>query len=245
MMKSWRKLLPLGAALLTLTATDNTSDAQVTQPHNVLFVGDSFTGAQDGIYSHFLKLSQSDPQAGPVMTDHVWVGGATLKRLWELGDAARSIDTDSYDVVVLQDDIPETNIDYFRQFARLFVEEARRHHARPVLYMTWAYQRLGWISMAQIAEAHRVLAKELNVDIAPVGLAWERARRARPDLDLFAADREHPSPFGMYLATCVIYATIYGRNPTGLRYFPPELTLQEAAFLQSVAWQTVKKELKQ
>ncbi len=34
----------------------------------------------------------------------------------------------------------------FREYARKFVEDARRHGARPVLYMTWEYDRLSWIS---------------------------------------------------------------------------------------------------
>jgi hypothetical protein len=210
-----------------------------TQPLKVLFVGDSFTGSQGGIYSHFQRLAQSNRQLPPVLTDHVWVGGATLKRLWELGDAVRSIDSDSYDIVVIQDDIPEINVDYFRQYARMFVNEIRQHHARPVLYMTWAYERLSWISMSEIAEAHRSLAKELEVDVAPVGLAREQAHRERPDLDLFVADREHPSPAGMYLGTCVIYATVFGKDPTGLAYVPPEVAIPEAKFLQQVAWQAV------
>lgn len=233
-------LLSLAAVLLTRTAAADTRLAAPEPPRKLLFIGDSFTNAQGGIYTHLLKLVQSDTASVPITTDHVTVGGATLKRLWELGDAVRAIDTDSYDIVVLQDDIPEINVDYFREYAHKFVEEARRHHARPVLYMTWAYGRLGWISMSQIADAHRAVSKDLNVDVAPVGIAWERAHRKRPDLDLFAADREHPSPYGMYLATCVMYATIYNKDPTGLPYSPPELTPQEAAFLQKVAWQTVR-----
>ena len=142
--------------------------------------------------------------------------------------------------MALQDDIPETTVDFFRQYARLFVEEVRKHHGRPVLFMAWAYQRLGWISMQAIAKAHRDLARELNVEVAPVGLAWQQAAREQPALDFYSPDREHPSIYGMYLATCVVYATVYGKDPSGSTYAPPGITLEQAAFLQKVAWQGVQ-----
>ena len=203
-------------------------------------MGDSFTYAQGGLYSHFEKLAAAATPPKRVRTDKAVQGGAFLKVLWELKTPVKAIDTGTFDVVVLQDDIPETNVDYFREYARLFVGEVRKQKARPVLLMAWAYQRLGWISMDQIAEAHRTLARELNVDVAPVGLAWQQASRQRPALDMYAADREHPSIFGTYLATCVVYATIYGESPSGLDYIAQGMTAEQAAFLQKVAWETVR-----
>src|SRR6185436_18019074 len=104
----------------------------------------------------------------------------------------------------------------------------------------WAYDRLGWISMKEIADAHRLLAKELGVDVAPVGLAWQQASAERPSLDLYAADREHESLAGMYLATCVVYATVFEKDPTGLAYVPAGLSAADAAFLQKIAWRTIQ-----
>jgi hypothetical protein len=40
-------------------------------------------------------------------------------------------------------------------------------NARPALLMAWAYDRLGWITMDQIAQAHGEAAAELKVDVAP------------------------------------------------------------------------------
>jgi hypothetical protein len=209
-------------------------------PRKVLFIGDSFTYTQGGIYTHFEKLAAAGTPALVVSTDKAVAGGAYLKRLWEMQEPVRLINTGAFDVVVLQDDIPETNLDYFRLYARMFVDEARKNKGRPVLFMAWAYQRLGWISMQEIAEAHRNLAKELNVDVAPVGLAWQQASKQRPDLDMYAADREHPSIYGMYLATCVVFATVYGKNPAGFNYVPSGMSGEHAGFLQTIAWQTVQ-----
>src|SRR5262249_9766801 len=94
--------------------------------------------------------------------------------------------------------------------------------------------------MEQIAEAHRDAAKELGVDVAPVGLAWQRAMKERPDLDLFIDDREHPSIYGTYLSTTVVYATVFGTNPTGISYAPRGVSANDAGFLRRVAWETVQ-----
>ena len=78
-------------------------------------------------------------------------------------------------------------------------------------------------------------AEELNVSVAPVGLAWKRARRERPELDMYGRDDEHPSIHGVYLTTCTLYATLFGETPQGLNYRPPQaggVDDAEAAFLQ-------------
>jgi len=209
-------------------------------PRKILFVGDSFTYYQNGIYTHFEKLAATANPPIVVTADKSVFGGAYLHRLWDLKEPVKAIDTAAYDVVVLQEDIPETTVADFREYAGKFVAEVRKNHARPVLFMAWAYSRLGWISMAQIAQAHRDVAKELNVDVAPVGLAWQEASKLRPAMDFFGPDREHPSIYGTYFATCVIYATIYNRDPSGLAYAPSGITRDEAAFLQKTAWQTVQ-----
>jgi hypothetical protein len=238
-----RSLLPSACLLaITVLIAGGSPSAQPTTslPKKILFVGDSFTYAQGGLDNHFTKLAASSPSPLAVSTARAVAGGAFLKVLWEMKTPVTAIDTGNFDVVVLQDDIPETNVDYFRQYARLFVEEVRKHNGRPVLFMAWAYKRLGWISMQQIADEHRALAKELNVDVAPVGLAWQQSIAERPALDMYDMDREHPSIYGTYLATCVVYATVYGTNPTGLTYVPPGITPDVAGFLQRTAWRAVQ-----
>jgi hypothetical protein len=209
-------------------------------PRKILFVGDSFTYYQNGIYTHLERLAAAATPPLAVTADKSVFGGASLRRLWDLKEPVKAIDTATYDVVVLQEDIPETTIADFREYAGKFVAEVRKNHARPVLFMAWAYPRLGWISMAEIVQAHRDAGKELNVDVAPVGLAWQEASKQRPGMNFYGPDREHPSMYGTYLATCVIYATIYGRDPNGSAYVPSGLTLEEAAFLQRIAWQSVQ-----
>jgi Domain of unknown function (DUF4886) len=231
--------LMLGIAFCAIAAA--MAQAVATQvPRKILFVGDSFTYYQNGIYTHFERLAAAANPPLMVTADKSVSGGAFLHRLWDLKEPVKAIDTAAYDAVVLQEDIPETTVADFREYAGKFVAEVRKYHARPVLFMAWAYPRRGWISMAEIAQAHRDVAKELKVDVAPVGLAWQQASKQQPGMNFYGPDREHPSIYGTYLATCVVYATIYGRDPTGFAYTPPGVTLEEAAFLQRIAWQTVQ-----
>lgn len=118
-----------------------------------------------------------------------------MELLWKDADVRDEI-REGYDVVVLQEDVPETDVETFHEYARRFEKVIRETGADPVLFMAWSYERLAWISQAEIAQAHRDIARELGVDVAPVGLAWQRVMEERPDLDLFAPDREHPSMHG-------------------------------------------------
>jgi hypothetical protein len=173
-----------GVSLIAQTPASN------SPPRKVLFIGNSLTYFQDGIYTHFQKMGEWDTPRLAIQADKAVVGGQYFKTLFDRFPEPRQAIAKGYDFVVLQEDLPETTVADFREYARKFVAEIRKTGARPVLLMAWPYKRLGWISMAQIAQAHRDAAKELSVDVAPVGLAWERAARERPDLDLFIEDRE-------------------------------------------------------
>jgi hypothetical protein len=159
--------------------------------------------------------------------------------MWDRSGAPEMIAERGYDVVVLQEDLPETDIATFHEYARVFVEHIEANQARPVLFMAWPYERLGWITFDEIAQAHREVGRELGVAVAPAGLAWQRSMDQRPDLTMYDSDAEHPSIHGTYLAVGVVYATIYGETPEGLTYRPEGVTEEEAEYLQRIAWETV------
>lgn len=208
-------------------------------PTRILFIGNSLTFWNDGLWVHLERMAERAIPPVAVTTARSVFPGAFLRSLWERREPREAIRTRRYDVVLLQEDLPETRVDDFREHARRFVAEVRQAGARPVLLMAWAYPRLGWISMAEIAAAHRAAAAELKVDVAPVGLAWRRATQQRGSLDLYAPDREHPSIAGTYLTTAVVYATVFGKDPAPLAYVPGGISADDAAFLRHVAWATV------
>ena len=100
-----------------------------------------------------------------------------------------------------------------------------------MFFMAWAYERLGWISQEEIAQAHYKVAKELGAEVSPVGLAWSRCMKKHSEIVLFDEDLEHPNMLGTYLTSCVLYGDIFGESPVGLQYFPGDVTKDLAATL--------------
>src|SRR5262245_41109639 len=93
-----RLCLILAGAALGVSRTIAESTPSMLQ-RKILFVGDSFTYAQGGVYTHFEKLAAAATPPLVVTTDKAVAGGAFLKRLWEMKDAVKAIDTGAFDVV--------------------------------------------------------------------------------------------------------------------------------------------------
>jgi hypothetical protein len=95
--------------------------------------------------------------------------------------------------------------------------------AQTVIFMNWPWRYRG------------DLAEQLDhVLVAPVGPAASEASRRRPDLNLLDDDGHHPSRAGSYLAACVLYAALTGRDPRAST-FTAGLRRADARFLQQVA----------
>jgi hypothetical protein len=148
------------------------------------------------------------------------------------------------------------------------------HTANPAaevyLYQTWAradqtypatggYAGLPLDSMTSDLHAAYYRAAAQNghmAGVAPVGDAWLRAIQAgvalrnpyAPEpskLNLWGADNYHPSPAGAYLAACVLFGQITGKDPRKLGSEEQAaaalgLTPTEAKSLQNVAYHQLR-----
>jgi hypothetical protein len=169
------------------------------------------------------------------------MAGATLETLWNYSATPEMIANGDYDIVVLQGWVAESGIDSFQENVEEFVEATRATGAEPILFMEWPAERDERATMDEIALAHSNIAAELDVDVAPVGLAFQQASEERPEIDLLALDRDHQSKHGAYLAVNVIYLTIFGtEHPVTLAYLPEGITEEEATFLQRIAQEAVR-----
>jgi hypothetical protein len=92
---------------------------------------------------------------------------------------------------------------------------------------------------AQLAEEYTIAGNKNDVLVIPAGLAFAKAISKRPELEFYQKDKRHPTLFGTYLAACTIYAAIYNKSPVG-NAFNGGIDDKTAAFLQSVAWETVQ-----
>jgi hypothetical protein len=126
----------------------------------------------------------------------------------------------------------------FSEFAKKDSDIVRAHGATPIFFMSWAYADKPEMT-AQLAEAYTVAGNANNALVIPAGLAFARAIAKQPELNLYVADKRHPTLAGTYLAACTVFAALTGRSPVGNPYLAG-IDEPTAHFLQAVAWETVR-----
>lgn len=199
--------------------------AQAPTPQKVLFVGNSYT--------YFWNLPQAvagmaASQSIPLSTQQSTAGGTNLGQHWrgERGlKSVQKISEGGYDAVILQDhslratEFPDSLLLFGREFGALI----RKHGAKPYLYMTWAREWDPYMQ-TELTETYLKLAAQIEAEVVPVGLAWQRARELRPGFPLYDSDGSHPSTLGTYLSACVFFGVLTGQSPVGL---PERLTSKD------------------
>jgi L-ascorbate metabolism protein UlaG (beta-lactamase superfamily)/dienelactone hydrolase len=215
---------------------------------NVLFIGNSHTFTNN-LPEMFADLAQSGNH--PVHADASAIGGYTLEQHTTDSRTLTKIAGARWSYVILQESTARSPAETawserLIPAARTLDKKIKDANARTVLFMTWAspstYAKGGLESFAAeqalAATQFLALARELDAPVAPVGLAWENALRARPELKLWQSDQVHATYAGTYLMACVLYAAIFQQSPDGLSY-TADLSEDTARFLQRIATETV------
>ena len=174
---------------------------------NVLFIGNSFTARND-----LPGLIATIATAAGKSLEHrlISAGGASLRRHWNAGEAAKAIESGGYDYVVLQEQstLPIKNRDRMHENVRLFHAAIRSAGAKTALYLTWARQHAPQ-TQATITEAYQLIAAETGATIVPAGIAWELFLRKHDHPVLHDRDGSHPTLAGSYLAACVAFEVLF------------------------------------
>lgn len=222
-----------------------------TVPIRALFIGNSYTQAND-LPRMVQALAAAAGDRPAFQFETRLVGGATLEKHWNEGEALKLIRKGSWDLVILQEQSMRPVVERRMMFdyARRFDEVIREQDAIPLFFLTWAHKDMPQ-TQVQLSGAYMTIARELNAEVAPAGMAWQRALKEDPQRVLHVPDNSHPTTLGSYLTACVFYATVYDKTPEGL---PGDLQsggqslasvpLAEARALQMIAWQ-VSQEVKQ
>jgi hypothetical protein len=221
----------------------NSELTQTNSKTKLLFIGNSFTFIHGGLEVLLRDLAASAIPPKHIQVDSQTLAGATLAINYDIAEVHKAIKDGSYDVVILQGDIPELTekkLEPFYRYARLFHEEIKGVGSETMFFMTWPYERLNWISLNEITDAHAHIGTELKADVAPVGIAFQRSITKNPELHMLLDDQEHESVHGFYLAACVIYATLFDQSPVGLAYNLEGISIEEKIFLQGIAWEAVQ-----
>ena len=212
----------------------------------VLFVGNSLT-YENSIPALVHQLAEADAGAQPIFAVQYTAPSWTLRRASEDDGLAALLKDVRWDVVVLQENsrvasLPGQPPGMYLP-ARALDRKIASVGGRTMLFMTWGYRDGAPVDVpgetfeamhARLAWGYTYLARDLSAALAPVGLAWAEARGRRPEVDLWAGDGRHASLAGSYLAACVFYAMLSGRDPSA-SHFTAGLDEADARFLKDVA----------
>src|SRR5689334_9923527 len=227
-------------------------------PHSAIFIGNSFFYYNNSLHNHVSLLVRSADPAYKLRMTSVTISGSGAD--WHDVDSYfrpnaignYSFDPDNsvvfnkidrlFDLAIMMDcsqcpihpQLKSVFVDYSKKHS----DTVRRHGAKPVFFMSWAYADRPEMT-AELAEAYTAAANQNDAFVIPAGLAFARSLKRRPELVLHASDKRHPSLAGTYLAACTVYAALFKKSPEGLGY-TAGLDAGTAAFLQTVAWETVQ-----
>ena len=229
-------------------------------PRSGIFIGNSFFYYNNGLPGHLTLMQKAADPANQQLYRNtmVTIGGSGFDwhdvesyfRPDAIGkysfDASNNVVFNKldklFDVAVMMDcsqcPIHPTLKPVFTDFAKKNSEIVRAKGTRPVFFMSWAYKDVPAMT-AQLAEAYTKAGKDNNAQVIPAGLAFARSVALKPELELYIADKRHPSLAGSYLAACTTYASLFRKSPVGLSY-TAGLDPAIARHLQTVAWETVQ-----
>ncbi|MBL8341740.1 MAG: hypothetical protein JNL30_09760 [Rubrivivax sp.] len=222
----------------------------------VLWVGNSFFYYNNSLHGHFGRFvtaagdrsrSTSVPISGSGLD---WHDMASLLRPNGIGRYSFVGDNEirfnppgrQFDTVVMMDcsqcPVHPQLKQVFHDTVKAHAQTVRAHGAKPVLFMSWAYKDKPEMTQ-QLAAEYTAAGKANNAQVIPVGLAFARAIALKPDVELYVADKRHPSLAGTYLSAATAYAALFGKSPVGVSYtagLAPDL----ARLLQTAAWDAVQ-----
>jgi hypothetical protein len=232
------------------------------QPKRILMIGNSLTYTY-GIPSILEKFAEASKKKLSI-TAHT-AGGKDLAWHWANPNRAggmtakEEIEKGGFDLVIVQE---YSNVlqkaegrESFQKMAPEYVKAIRAKSMKAMLYMAHPTAKaVDAKQLKPIVEGNTEMSQKLDVACAPVALAFIAFNEKYPKIALIDAqtDRKygtgkamtHQSPFGSYLAACVLYAAIYHESPVGLSFagafdgkkeIPIEAADAKAA--QEVAWE--------
>lgn len=239
----------IGLVVLVLTILFSVSIANGQDKIRVLFVGNSLTYSNNlpEIINHFAKSAKQKKFSYKMIA----YPNFSLEDHWNNGEVQKVLAKEKWDFVIMQQG-SSASIDGRKllvEYAKKFAEKITQAEAKSAMFMVWssAY-RLN--DFAEVGVSYKLAAEETKGFFFPVGFAWLEAWKRSPNLQLYSADKFHPSPVGSYLAALIIYQQIYQQSPVGLPYkfridFETQISLtkEEAKILQETASETNKKYL--
>ncbi|MBK9772758.1 MAG: hypothetical protein IPP57_18400 [Candidatus Obscuribacter sp.] len=183
------------------------SDSKNPQALKILFVGHSKMYWHDlpKVFAYLMSyrnpnrlLKITEVNGSSYALDDHWRDGQALDQLRNNGP---------WDYVVLFEKTgrPESSdSQLFEKYVSMFDAEARKVHARTVLVENYNADD----DRSDDASTHQAMLRVASAKqccLVPIGTAWSDLRLHYPRINLYDADKYHPSLAGTYLMACVLY----------------------------------------
>jgi Domain of unknown function (DUF4886) len=244
------------AALSQALPAPLVKNSPVDTPLRVLFVGSSIMYYAGGLQTHTHRIAAAatpplDLRPGYTSV-HITTGALhhyPLEHYLKPGNLDKK---EPFQIVVLggnfRDGMTDAGRAKYRQTVIEFDAFIKKHGGRTALYWLPPHgQPGGPLAPSELArrleEMTLSVGNEVGAFIIPVGLAFQEAYRQRPGVKLQVGyDDYHPTLAGQYLASSVVYASLYDRSPVGNPYdYFGALDKDTKEFVQKVAYETVRK----
>ncbi len=248
-----KRTLSLVVLALSLIAS-SLATADATSLTRVLFIGNSYLYYNDSLHNHVKRMA-SERFSGMASRDFQYksatIGGARLQHHdieWLLSPGKIGVEP-PFQAVIMQggsfEPLTAGTRKTFVDTAVNYAEKVRAVGGKPFLYMTHAYvsphrrAKPGMIN--SISNTYRQAGREAKAEVIPVGLAFERSYKERPNFSLHMEfDGTHPNLRGTFLGAYVTFFTLYGDTEGTLDYdYFGRVSAEEVAYLQRIAKETV------
>jgi len=248
----------VGASPLAAQTKPKILQTGIERPASAIFIGNSFFYYNNSMHNHVARLLRSADASYRFRTTSVTISGsgadwhdvASYFRPNAIGtysfDAENNIVFNKldrlFDLAIMMDcsqcPIHPQLKSVFYEYSMKHAATVRVHGAVPVFFMSWAYADKPEMT-AELAEAYTRAGNDSDALVVPAGLAFANAIQRRPEINLYADDKRHPSLAGTYLAASTLYAALFRKSPVGLKY-TAGLDESSAKLLQTAAWETVQ-----
>ena len=232
------------------------------QPLRVLFLGNSYTTAND-LPNTFSSLCTS--LGKPVQVASNAPGGYTFNGHSTNANSLALIQQGDWDVVVLQEQSQLPSFPPGQVASQCYPFAARLDSiinainpcTETMFYMTWGRQNGDASNCAnypvvctyegmqgRLRESYLEMAQDNQASVSPVGMAWKKVRDSYPEINLYSGDGSHPDVAGTYLTACVFFSSLFHQSAFDASYTAglPDST---AEALQTAAYETVMDSLSQ
>jgi len=214
-------------------------DGAAKKDCKILFIGNSFTFYNDGVDVHLQKMATADVSDDSTNYDiqKIAVSSYTLEDHYGDPLTLAKLKSANWNSVVLQEQStrPVNNPALFLDYAGKLDVEIKKLNAKTVLYMTWALKDTP-TEIDQLAASYLSVGQQLNAQVVPVGRVWDYFVRTYPAIEIYNADKKHPSLAGTYFIACVFYYSLLGKNPITNSYIPSGLTSSNAVTIRKAVY---------